>query len=49
MAITIRDATTEDKLDVVELIREFAGEWAEESPITTAFVERYLTAHNDLS
>ena len=47
MTIVIRDATVEDKGDIVELIKEFAREWEDESLITTAFVERYLVSPSD--
>lgn len=47
MTIITRDATTEDKDDIIELIKEFAGELGDESHITTAFVERYLASPSD--
>ena len=44
MSIIIRDAKSEDKSDIVELIKAFAKETGETSPITPAFVERYLAS-----
>jgi ribosomal protein S18 acetylase RimI-like enzyme len=45
--ILVRDAGAGDGNEVVELIREFAAEYNQTSPITPAVVERYLaTPHH---
>lgn len=47
MSIKIRNATVGDKHNIVELIRDFAREWGDESPITPAFVEGHLASPVD--